>query len=138
MSSYASNLPSATAVPAALPIPDPVGAPISPLPAGKRPNFIIILTDDQGYDDIGLHQPQKPGGKPTWVNTPNIDKFMQHATEFDNFYVTPMCSQSRAALLTGRDYARTGTMLINGGELCLWFGVWTRGCLTKQEPSRGY
>ncbi|KAF6259251.1 alkaline-phosphatase-like protein [Scenedesmus sp. NREL 46B-D3] len=87
----------------------------APLPSSRKPNFIIILTDDQGYDDIGLHQPQKPGSRPTWVQTPNLDKFIQGATEFDNFYVAPMCSQSRAALLTGRDFVRTGTMLINGG-----------------------
>jgi hypothetical protein len=42
-------------------------------------------------------------------------RFILGATEFDNFYVAPMCSQTRAALLTGRDFPRTGTMLINGG-----------------------
>lgn len=45
-----------------------------------------------------------------------LRRFIMQGTEFDNFYVAPMCSQSRAALLTGRDFARTGTMLINGGE----------------------
>ena len=49
------------------------------------------------------------------MRTPNLDQFLETATQFDNFYVTPMCSHSRAALLTGRDYARTGTMLVNGG-----------------------
>lgn len=101
---------------AALPAKVPLGVEIPALLGGKKPNFIIVLTDDQGYDDIGLHQPQKPGGKPTWVNTPNLDNFIKHSTEFDNFYVAPMCSQSRAMLLTGRDFPRTGTMLINGGE----------------------
>ncbi|WIA28865.1 hypothetical protein OEZ86_011391 [Tetradesmus obliquus] len=90
-------------------------AAFKPLASSRKPNFIIILTDDQGFDDIGLHQPRKPGSRPTWVNTPNLDKFIMQGTEFDNFYVAPMCSQSRAALLTGRDFARTGTMLINGG-----------------------
>ncbi len=112
-----------TALPtAALITKDTPGAPIPALPAARggasgqaRPNFIVILTDDQGWDDIGLHQPQKPGSRPTWVNTPHLDAFLRQATEFDNFYVTPMCSQTRAELLTGRDYPRTGTMLINGG-----------------------
>lgn len=74
-----------------------------------------MLTDDQGYDDIGAHQPQQPGSRPQWVSTPNLDKFIQQSMEFKNFYVAPMCSQSRAELLTGRLYPRTGTMLINGG-----------------------
>lgn len=99
----------------ALPKPQAQGARIPALPAGKRPNFIVVLTDDQGYDDVGAHQPQQPGGRPQWVSTPNLDRFMQQSTEFRNFYVSPMCSQSRAELLTGRDYQRTGTMLINGG-----------------------
>lgn len=99
---------------AALPEQPPLGVRIPP--TSKKPNFIIILTDDQGYDDIGLHQPQKPGGKPTWVNTPNLDKFIKQGVMFSNFYVAPMCSQTRSMLLTGRDFPRTGTMLINGGE----------------------
>ena len=99
----------------ALPQPKPQGVRIQALPSGKRPNFIVVLTDDQGYDDVGAHQPQQPGGKPQWVSTPNLDRFMQQSMEFRNFYVSPMCSQSRAELLTGRDYQRTGTMLINGG-----------------------
>jgi len=100
---------------AGLPKPKPQGVRIPALPAGQRPNFIVVLTDDQGFDDVGLHQPQQPGGKPQWVSTPNLDRFMQQSMEFRNFYVSPMCSQSRAELLTGRDYQRTGTMLINGG-----------------------
>lgn len=99
------------------------------LAPGKRPNFIVVLTDDQGFDDIGLHQPQQPGGRPQWVSTPNLDKFLQQSMEFRNFYVSPMCSQSRAELLTGRSYQRTGTMLINGGashrrtRVCVGGGV---------------
>lgn len=100
---------------AALPEPQPLGVRIPPLDGSRKPNFIIILTDDQGYDDLGIHQPQRPDGKPTWVNTPNQDRFFRRGMEFSNFYVSPMCSQSRAMLLTGRDYQRTGTMLINGG-----------------------
>jgi arylsulfatase A-like enzyme len=92
------------------------------LAQGKRPNFIVVLTDDQGFDDIGLHQPQQPGGRPQWVSTPNLDKFLQQSMEFRNFYVSPMCSQSRAELLTGRSYQRTGTMLINGGASVLTHG----------------
>lgn len=63
----------------------------------------------QGWDDLGLNNP-------AYVHTPNLDRFMRKATRFDNFYVTPQCAQSRAALLTGRMPARTGTMLVHGGE----------------------
>lgn len=63
----------------------------------------------QGWDDLGVNNPGN-------VHTPNLDKFMSRATRFDNFYVTPQCAQSRAALLTGRMPARVGTMLVHGGE----------------------
>lgn len=101
---------------AATPEPEPQGVSIQQLPQDGRPNFIVILTDDQGWDDIGLHHPEEPGSRPNFVNTPNLDKFLLTSKQFDNFYVAPMCSQSRAALLTGRDYPHTGTMLVNGGD----------------------
>lgn len=101
---------------AATPEPEPQGVTIQQLPPDQKPNFIIILTDDQGWDDIGLHHPHKPGSKPQFVNTPHIDKFLLNSKKFDNFYVAPMCSHTRAALLTGRDYPLTGTMLVNGGK----------------------
>lgn len=117
---------------AGLPKPKPQGVRIPALPAGQRPNFIVVLTDDQGFDDVGLHQPQQPGGKPQWVSTPNLDRFMQQSMEFRNFYVSPMCSQSRAELLTGRDYQRTGTMLINGGGTFL---TSQEQCTQQQQQS---
>ncbi|KAI8466606.1 MAG: alkaline-phosphatase-like protein [Monoraphidium minutum] len=95
-------------IPPTLVDPVPSGVPVPPLPEGERPNFIVILTDDQGWDDIGRHNRK-------YVRTPNLDRFLERSTQFDNFYVAPMCSQSRSSLLTGRDYTRTGTMLVNGG-----------------------
>jgi arylsulfatase A len=68
------------------------------------------LTDDQGWDDIGLHNPK-------YVNTPHLDRFIRGGTFFSNFYVTPQCAQTRAALMTGRQYPRTGTMLVHAGAL---------------------
>ncbi|KAF6258702.1 alkaline-phosphatase-like protein [Scenedesmus sp. NREL 46B-D3] len=67
----------------------------------------MILTDDVGYDDVGFHNPR--------VKTPNIDKFRQRSMVLDNFYTPPQCAQSRAQFLTGRSYARTGTMAVSGG-----------------------
>ncbi|KAF6255124.1 alkaline-phosphatase-like protein [Scenedesmus sp. NREL 46B-D3] len=74
----------------------------------QRPNVIVIVTDDQGWDDIGMHNPK-------YVKTPNIDRFIKGSTLFDNFYTTPQCAQSRAAVLLGRHHARTGTMLVSSG-----------------------
>ena len=71
-----------------------------------------------GFDDIALHHPDvEADGHPRYLSTPNLDKLMRMSKEFRNFYVTPMCSQSRAELLTGRDHVRTGTLLVNG-ESC--------------------
>lgn len=98
---------------AALSEPQPKGVPIPPLAAGKWPNFIVILTDDQGWDDVGMLYPRD--GTPAHPNTPNLDSFIRNGVLFDNFYTTPMCAQSRAALLTGRSYPKTGTMLVSGG-----------------------
>ncbi|WIA37699.1 hypothetical protein OEZ86_014587 [Tetradesmus obliquus] len=85
-----------------------LGVPLRPLQAGTRPNFIVILTDDLGWDDVGLHNPG-------YARTPNIDKFIRNGTLFDNFYVAPECAPTRAALLTGRHPLRTGTVKVNSG-----------------------
>jgi len=66
-----------------------------------RPNVLLILTDDQGYGDFGLH------GNPT-VKTPNLDAFAKANTRFERFYVSPLCAPTRASLLTGRYSLRTG------------------------------
>jgi arylsulfatase A-like enzyme len=51
---------------------------VPPLPAGKRPNFIVILADDMGWDDIGLHHPRGPDGTTSaGAQTPNIDKLIK-------------------------------------------------------------
>jgi arylsulfatase A-like enzyme len=60
----------------------------------KKPNIILILTDDQGYGDIQAH------GHP-FLKTPNINQLRTEGVSFDNFYVSPSCSPTRAALLTG-------------------------------------
>jgi arylsulfatase A-like enzyme len=62
--------------------------------AAKTPNIIFILTDDQGYGDLGRH------GHPV-LETPNLDRLYDESVRFDNFYVSPSCSPTRAALMTG-------------------------------------
>ena len=67
----------------------------------KQPNIIVVMTDDQGYGDVGFH-----GNK--LLKTPNIDQFAQEGMELTRFYVAPVCSPTRAGLLTGRYHYRTG------------------------------
>jgi len=65
-------------------------------------NFIIILTDDQGYEDLGCF------GSPT-IKTPNIDRLAAEGMRMTSFYVaSSVCSPSRAALMTGRMPKRVG------------------------------
>ncbi len=63
--------------------------------ASDKPNFVIIFTDDQGYGDLGCF-----GGN--HVSTPNIDQMAQEGARLTSFYVgAPLCTPSRAALMTG-------------------------------------
>ena len=68
----------------------------------EKPNFIIIFTDDQGYNDLSCF------GSKT-INTPNIDSLAESGVKLTNFYsASSVCTPSRAALLTGRMPKRTG------------------------------
>lgn len=68
----------------------------------KKPNFIIIFTDDQGYGDLGCF------GHPT-IKTPNLDKMATEGQRWTNFYVAAnVCTPSRAGLMTGRLPVRNG------------------------------
>lgn len=70
--------------------------------SNPKPNVIIILTDDQGYGDVGFN-----GCKD--IPTPNIDRIAQNGTVFSKGYVTyPVCGPSRAGLITGRYQDRFG------------------------------
>ena len=69
--------------------------------ADDRPNVILIMTDDQGYGDLGIH------GNPI-IKTPVLDRFAGESVEIDPFYVSPVCAPTRASLMTGRYNYRTG------------------------------
>ncbi|WP_299668349.1 sulfatase [uncultured Polaribacter sp.] len=66
-----------------------------------KPNFIIIFTDDQGYNDLGCF------GSPN-IKTPNIDQMAKEGIKFTSFYAQPVCGPSRVALLTGSYPIRIG------------------------------
>ncbi len=68
--------------------------------ANGRPNVILVMTDDQGYGDLGAT------GNPV-IRTPHIDAMAQRSGSMDNFYVSPVCSPTRACLMTGRYNYRT-------------------------------
>ncbi len=67
---------------------------------GSRPNVILIMTDDQGYGDLGTT------GNPV-IRTPNIDRMAERSGSLANFYVSPVCAPTRASLMTGRYNYRT-------------------------------
>ena len=68
--------------------------------AADRPNIVILLVDDMGWADVSYH-----GG---YIKTPHIDQLAREGVELDRFYVCPMCSPTRATLLTGRYPIRFG------------------------------
>ncbi|PPE74275.1 arylsulfatase [Solimonas fluminis] len=68
--------------------------------AGKRPNFVLLLIDDAAYSDLGAY-----GGE---ARTPNIDRLAAQGAVFTQYHSSPLCSPSRAMLLTGVDNHRTG------------------------------
>jgi arylsulfatase len=77
--------------------------------AAERPNVILILTDDQGYGDIGAH------GNPV-IKTPNTDRLHAESVRFTDFHVAPMCSPTRGQLLTGRDAMKNGATAVCQGR----------------------
>src|SRR5262245_49665634 len=75
---------------------------VAPAAEGRKPNIIVILADDLGYADIGIH-----GAKQ--IKTPNIDSLAQNGVRCTSGYVSaPYCSPTRAGLLTGRYQQRFG------------------------------
>lgn len=74
----------------------------------RRPNVVIVVTDDQGWGDLSVH-----GNKN--LRTPNIDRLAKEGVRFRNFYVSPVCSPTRAELLTGRYHPRGGVRHTSGG-----------------------
>jgi len=69
-------------------------------PETQRPNILLILADDLGYSDLGVYGSE--------IETPNLDALARGGLRFTQFYAAPVCSPSRAMLMTGVDYHLTG------------------------------
>ncbi|MCK5068819.1 MAG: arylsulfatase [Bacteroidales bacterium] len=117
----------------------------------ERPNVIVVITDDQGYGDLGCH------GNP-YIRTPHLDQFCNEAVSFTNFHVSTTCAPTRGALMTGRHTNRlnvyhtiSGRSLLyedevilpqilgDNGYVCGMFGKWHLGDNYPFRPAdRGF
>ncbi|MEI6892412.1 MAG: arylsulfatase [Pontiella sp.] len=77
--------------------------------AASRPNVILVMTDDQGYGDLGCH------GNPI-LQTPELDKLHAESIRFTDFHVSPFCTPTRAALMTGNHPGYTGAYRTSSGR----------------------
>jgi arylsulfatase A-like enzyme len=93
-----------------------------------QPNIVLILVDDMGYGDIG------PFGA-TKAKTPQLDKFAAEGMKFTSFYATPVCSMSRACLMTGCYNARVSIpgVLFPGSQIGLHSDEVTLAEVVKQK-----
>lgn len=114
----------------------------------KRPNIILILADDLGYGDLSCYAHDRD------VTTPNLDKLAASGVRMTQGYASPVCSPTRASLLTGRFPQRTGVygnydganpgvgplrdsfppQLQQAGYRCAWFGKWHQGWDVANHP----
>lgn len=77
--------------------------------SADRPNVLLILTDDQGWGDIHSHGNEL-------LDTPHLDALAASGVRFQNFFVSPLCAPTRAALLTGRYSLRSGVHGVTRGH----------------------
>lgn len=78
-------------------------------PNGEKPNIIVILPDDLGWNDVGYHG--------SFIKTPNIDRLANEGVKFEQHYVMPTCTPSRVSLITGKYPSRYGVLAPAYGEV---------------------
>ena len=94
--------------------------------APDRPNIVVIVADDLGWANVGFHSPS--------AATPNLDRMAKDGTELSRFYAYPVCSPTRAALLTGRMPRRWGIVdALNGRDRGLPAGLVTLPGVLRQS-----
>ena len=119
--------------------------------AGSKPNIILVLTDDQGYGELGCHGNTK-------ITTPNIDAMHKRSVRFTDFHVSPTCAPTRASLMAGKHEFYAGVthtihererlgleqttvaqMLKGAGYTTGIFGKWHLGDQDTHQPgARGF
>ncbi len=88
--------------------------------AQTRPNVVLVMTDDQGYGDLSCH------GNPI-LKTPQLDQLFQESVRLTDYHVSPTCSPTRSALMTGHWTDRTGA----------WHTILGRSLLRANEVTMG-
>ncbi|MEW4486836.1 arylsulfatase [Thalassoglobus sp. JC818] len=88
--------------------------------AADQPNVVLVITDDQGYGDLSCH------GNPV-LKTPAIDELFEESVRLTDYHVSPTCSPTRSALLTGHWTNRTG----------VWHTIMGRSMLRENEVTMG-
>ena len=104
---------------------------LTPQSHADRPNFVIVFTDDQGYQDVGCF------GSPD-IRTPRLDAMAEQGMKFTSFYAQPICGPSRAALMTGcyplrvaeRGNVKQVHPILHGDEITIAEVLKTRGYAT--------
>lgn len=100
--------------------------------SSDKPNVIVILTDDQGWADIGYNNPEH-------VYTPNLDKLAETGARFENHYVMPQCTPTRVACFTGRYPGRFGRAPLHAtNDQCFPIGTPTLATMMKSAGYKTY
>ncbi len=86
----------------------------------RKPNVVFVITDDQGYGDLGCH------GNPI-IQTPNLDRMHGESVRLTNYHVGPTCAPTRAGLMTGRYCNCTG----------VWHTIGGRSLIRRDEVTMG-
>ncbi len=104
--------------------------------SGKKPNVLLIVSDDTGYGDLGPYG----GGEGRGMPTPNIDKLARDGMTFFSFYAQPSCTPGRAAMITGRIPNRSGmtTVAFQGQGGGLPAAEWTLASVLKTGGYKTY
>lgn len=101
----------------------------TPQNSSRRPNVVIVLTDDQGYGDLSCH-----GNPVLW--TPHIDRLAAESVRLTDFHVAPVCTPTRGQLMTGRDALKNGARTVPAASNMIWRNIPTMAELFRRDGYR--